>query len=47
LPPEERQRRAEHLRRAHFARLAKASAKTRRTRKPAARGGDEASGRPR
>ncbi len=27
LPPEERQRRAEHLRRAHFARLAKASAK--------------------
>jgi hypothetical protein len=42
LPPEERRRRAEHLRSAHFARLALASAKARRTRKPAARGGDGA-----
>jgi len=37
LPPEERQRRAESLRRAHFARLALASAKARRK----AKGGDE------
>jgi hypothetical protein len=47
LPPEERQRRAEHLRRAHFARLAKASAKTRRTRKSATQGGEGPIGRPR
>ncbi len=47
LPPEERRRRAEHLRSAHFARLALASAKARRTRKRAARGGDQATGQPR
>jgi hypothetical protein len=37
LPPEERRRRAESLRRAHFARLALASVKARRK----AKGGDE------
>jgi hypothetical protein len=47
LPPEERRRRAEHLRSAHFARLALASAKARRRRNPAARGGDEPAGQPR
>ncbi len=47
LPPEERRRRAEHLRSAHFARLALASAKARRGRKPAARGGDPAARHPR
>jgi len=47
LPPEERRRRAEHLRSAHFARLALASAKARRTRRPAARGGDAATGQSR
>jgi hypothetical protein len=40
LPPAERQRRAEQLRRAYFARLALASAKARRARQPAAKGGD-------
>ena len=40
LPPEERHRRAEHLRRAYFARLALASAKARRARRPAAKGGE-------
>jgi hypothetical protein len=44
LPPEERRRRAEHLRSAHFARLALASAKARRARKPPARGGDASAG---
>jgi len=47
LPPEERRRRAEHLRSAHFARLALAAAKARRARRPAARGGDAATGRSR
>jgi hypothetical protein len=47
LPPEERRRRAEHLRSAHFARLALASAKARRTRRPAVRGGDGAARQPR
>jgi hypothetical protein len=40
LPPAERQRRAAQLRRAYFARLALASAKARRARQPAAKGGD-------
>ena len=44
LPPEERRRRAEHLRSAHFARLALASAKARRKRRASDRGGDEAAG---
>ncbi len=39
LPPAERQRRAEQLRRSHYARLALASAKARRARPPAAKGG--------
>jgi hypothetical protein len=47
LSPEERERRAEHLRSAHFARLALASAKARRTRKPPEEGGDGTTGRPR
>ena len=42
LPAAERQRRAQQLRRAYFARLALASAKARRARRPAAKGGDEA-----
>jgi len=44
LPPLERQRRAEQLRSAHFARLAFASAKARRDRRPPAKGGDESAG---
>jgi hypothetical protein len=40
LPCEERQRRALQLRRAYFARLALASAKARRARRPAAKGGE-------
>jgi hypothetical protein len=47
LPSAERQRRAEQLRSAHFARLALASAKARRARRPATRGGDESAGPPR
>jgi hypothetical protein len=47
LPPAERQRRAEQLRSAHFARLALASAKARRSRRPAAKGGDGSAGPPR
>jgi hypothetical protein len=47
LPPEERRRRAEHLRSAYFARLALASAKARRTRKLPEQGGDGTAGRPR
>jgi hypothetical protein len=47
LPPAERQRRAEQLRSAHFARLALASAKARRARRPAAKGGDGSAGTPR
>jgi hypothetical protein len=47
LPPAERQRRAEQLRSAHFARLALASAKARRARRPAAKGGDGFAGKPR
>jgi hypothetical protein len=43
LPADERQRRAQQLRSAYFARLALASAKARRARRPAAKGG-EASG---
>jgi hypothetical protein len=42
LPAAERQRRAQQLRRAYFARLALASAKARRARRPAAKGGEEA-----
>jgi len=42
LPPAERQRRAQQLRRAYFARLALASAKARRARRRAAKGGEEA-----
>ena len=42
LPPAERERRAQQLRRAYFARLALASVKARRARRPAAKGGDEA-----
>jgi hypothetical protein len=41
LPVAERQRRAQQLRRAYFARLALASAKARRARRPAAKGGEE------
>jgi hypothetical protein len=40
LPLEERRRRAEHLRRAHFARLARASARVRRAEADRKRGGD-------
>jgi hypothetical protein len=40
LPPAERQRRAQQLRSAYFARLALASAKARRTRRPATKGGE-------
>jgi hypothetical protein len=40
LPPEERRRRAAHLRSAHFTRLALASAKARRGRKQRGKGGD-------
>jgi hypothetical protein len=47
LPPEERRRRAEHLRSAYFARLALASAKARRSRKPPEQGGEGTVGRPR
>jgi hypothetical protein len=42
LPAAERQRRAQQLRRAYFARLALASVKARRVRRPAAKRGDEA-----
>jgi hypothetical protein len=42
LPLEERRRRAEHLRRAHFARLARASARVRRAKADRKRGGDGA-----
>ena len=47
LPPAERQRRAEQLRSAHFARLALASARARRARRPAVKGGDGSAGPPR
>jgi hypothetical protein len=47
LLPAERQRRAEQLRSAHFARLALASAKARRSRRPATEGGDGSAGPPR
>jgi hypothetical protein len=40
LPLEERRRRAEHLRRAHFAQLARASARVRRAKADRKRGGD-------
>jgi len=40
LPAAERQRRAQQLRSAYFARLALASAKARRARCPAAKGGE-------
>jgi hypothetical protein len=40
LPPAERKRRAEQLRSAYFARLALASAKARRARGPAGKGGE-------
>jgi hypothetical protein len=42
LPLDERRRRAEQLRKAHFTRLALASAKARRVQRPAAKGGDDA-----
>ena len=42
LPAAERERRAQQLRRAYFARLALASAKARRARRRAAKGGEEA-----
>jgi hypothetical protein len=42
LPAAERQRRAQQLRSAYFARLALASAKARRARRPTAKGGEEA-----
>jgi hypothetical protein len=42
LPATERERRAQQLRSAYFARLALASAKARRTRRRAAKGGEEA-----
>ena len=45
LPPEERRRRADHLRRAYFTRLALASAKARRSKRAGDRGGDQAAGR--
>jgi hypothetical protein len=41
LPSAERERRAQQLRSAYFARLALASAKARRARRPAAKGGGE------
>jgi hypothetical protein len=41
LPPAERKRRAEQLRSAYFARLALASAKARRARGPAVKGGEK------
>ena len=44
LPAAERQRRAQQLRSAYFARLALASAKARRARRPAAKGGDRSTG---
>jgi hypothetical protein len=44
LSPAERQRRAQQLRSAYFARLALASAKARRARRPAAEGGDRSTG---
>jgi hypothetical protein len=44
LPAAERQRRAQQLRRAYFARLALASAKARRARRPAAKGGESPAG---
>jgi len=47
LSPEERRRRAEHLRSAHFARLAYASAKARRNSRAGDRGGDGPAGRQR
>ena len=47
LSPEERQRRAEHLRNAHFARLAFASAKARRDKRAGDRGGDGSADRQR
>jgi hypothetical protein len=40
LPPAERQRRAQQLRSAYFARLALASAKARRARRSTAKGGE-------
>ena|SRR6266545_247834 len=46
LPADERRRRAKQLRKAYFARLALASAKARRARRPPARGGESAAGRP-
>jgi hypothetical protein len=46
LPPAERERRAQQLRSAHFARLALASAKARRARR-SAKGGDGSAGAPR
>jgi hypothetical protein len=42
LPAAERERRAQQLRSAYFARLALASAKARRARRRAAKGGEEA-----
>jgi hypothetical protein len=42
LPAAERERRAQQLRRAYFARLALASAKARRARRRAAKGGETA-----
>ncbi len=45
LPLEERRRRAEHLRHAHFARLARASARVRRAAADRKRGGDGATDR--
>ena len=45
LSLEERRRRAEHLRRAHFARLARASARVRRAEADRKRGGDGAADR--
>jgi hypothetical protein len=47
LPSAERRRRAEQLRSAHFARLALASAKARRARRPSVKGGDGPAGQPR
>jgi hypothetical protein len=44
LPPAERERRAQQLRSAHFARLALASAKARRARRSAAKGGGGSAG---
>ena len=44
LPPAERQRRAQQLRSAYFARLALASAKARRARRSAAKGGESPAG---